>query len=122
FLLFVFLLCISLLFFFFFFSSRRRHTRSKRDWSSDVCSSDLLLADEFLGNVAEDGYLGATLEDIVRGANQLLEEYAVESEQEVRSEERRVGKECRSRWSPEHKKKKNERTRDERNENETTLM
>src|SRR5699024_2210280 len=34
--------------FFFFFSSRRRHTRSKRDWSSDVCSSDLgdYLADE----------------------------------------------------------------------------
>src|SRR5699024_11833904 len=32
--------CCSL--FFFFFSSRRRHTRSKRDWSSDVCSSDLL--------------------------------------------------------------------------------
>src|SRR5699024_12257593 len=29
--------------FIFFFSSRRRHTRSKRDWSSDVCSSDLLL-------------------------------------------------------------------------------
>src|SRR5699024_11285979 len=28
--------------FFFFFSSRRRHTRSKRDWSSDVCSSDLV--------------------------------------------------------------------------------
>src|SRR5207249_5642102 len=26
----------------FFFSSRRRHTRSKRDWSSDVCSSDLV--------------------------------------------------------------------------------
>src|SRR5207249_9100653 len=41
------------LFFFFFFSSRRRHTRSKRDWSSDVCSSDLrratLLRDERLG-------------------------------------------------------------------------
>src|SRR5699024_12200693 len=31
------LCCVS----FFFFSSRRRHTRSKRDWSSDVCSSDL---------------------------------------------------------------------------------
>src|SRR6266496_5925779 len=30
--------------FFFFFSSRRRHTRSLRDWSSDVCSSDLALA------------------------------------------------------------------------------
>src|SRR5215469_13731977 len=31
--------------FFFFFSSRRRHTRSLRDWSSDVCSSDLELRD-----------------------------------------------------------------------------
>src|SRR2546429_5772294 len=29
---------------FFFFSSRRRHTRCSRDWSSDVCSSDLLAA------------------------------------------------------------------------------
>src|SRR5258707_11917741 len=29
------------IFFFFFFSSRRRHTRYWRDWSSDVCSSDL---------------------------------------------------------------------------------
>src|SRR3989440_2612101 len=34
---------------FFFFSSRRRHTRSDRDWSSDVCSSDL----EGLGEVVE---------------------------------------------------------------------
>src|SRR3712207_1132914 len=33
-----------LFFFFFFFSSRRRHTRYWRDWSSDVCSSDLVLA------------------------------------------------------------------------------
>src|SRR6266700_6115052 len=31
-----------LVFFFFFFSSRRRHTRFSRDWSSDVCSSDLV--------------------------------------------------------------------------------
>src|SRR5437870_11507024 len=31
-----------LMFFFFFFSSRRRHTRWPRDWSSDVCSSDLV--------------------------------------------------------------------------------
>src|SRR5690606_36482438 len=30
-------------FFFFFFSSRRRHTRFSRDWSSDVCSSDLAM-------------------------------------------------------------------------------
>src|SRR3989440_8681369 len=34
--------CLFALSFFFFFSSRRRHTRSDRDWSSDVCSSDLL--------------------------------------------------------------------------------
>src|SRR5207253_3629171 len=33
--------CLSWVFFFFFFSSRRRHTRWPRDWSSDVCSSDL---------------------------------------------------------------------------------
>src|SRR5207249_7612178 len=33
--------CFLVLLFFFFFSSRRRHTRSKRDRSSDVCSSDL---------------------------------------------------------------------------------
>src|SRR5699024_11294952 len=44
-----------------FFSSRRRHTRSKRDWSSDVCSSDLLsekivisLDTEFIENEKED--------------------------------------------------------------------
>src|SRR5690349_22710016 len=35
------ILLISVFVFFFFFSSRRRHTRSLRDWSSDVCSSDL---------------------------------------------------------------------------------
>src|SRR5579883_920416 len=40
------------LFFFFFFSSRRRHTRFSRDWSSDVCSSDL----------------GATLADFIKQA------------------------------------------------------
>src|ERR1039457_2531288 len=34
--------CRFLLFFFFFFSSRRRHTRLQGDWSSDVCSSDLV--------------------------------------------------------------------------------
>src|SRR5699024_1275424 len=38
--------CDRILLFFFFFSSRRRHTRSKRDWSSDVCSSDLTLGNE----------------------------------------------------------------------------
>src|SRR3712207_7748778 len=35
--------CVTFVCFFFFFSSRRRHTRYWRDWSSDVCSSDLSL-------------------------------------------------------------------------------
>src|SRR5690554_7105372 len=39
--LFFFFFFFFLFFFFFFFSSRRRHTRCGRDWSSDVCSSDL---------------------------------------------------------------------------------
>src|SRR5699024_11670275 len=36
----------------FFFSSRRRHTRSKRDWSSDVCSSDLRFVSRLVRRVA----------------------------------------------------------------------
>src|SRR5687768_17802484 len=46
----VFFLYVFLFVFFFFFSSRRRHTRCSRDWSSDVCSSDLLshLLDDYL--------------------------------------------------------------------------
>src|SRR5439155_16864483 len=39
--LFLLYLLLFFFFFFFFFSSRRRHTRWPRDWSSDVCSSDL---------------------------------------------------------------------------------
>src|SRR5215203_6841277 len=74
------------MFIFFFFSSRRRHTRYWRDWSSDVCSSDLLLGDLVHGS----GVIALCHEDLLRG----------------RSEERRVGKECRSRWSPYHSKKK----------------
>jgi RNA polymerase sigma-54 factor len=42
-----------------------------------------LLGEEFLGNIAEDGYLGSSLEEILRGVNQLLEEHAVESETDV---------------------------------------
>ncbi|HEX9610661.1 MAG TPA: RNA polymerase factor sigma-54 [Gemmatimonadales bacterium] len=42
-----------------------------------------LLAEEFLGNIGEDGYLQATLEQIVKGANQLLEEYEAESDTEL---------------------------------------
>src|SRR5215203_5299584 len=45
-----------LIFFFFFFSSRRRHTRYWRDWSSDVCSSDLgeVVPELLLGPGADD--------------------------------------------------------------------
>src|SRR3989442_13933337 len=45
---------------FFFFSSRRRHTRCGRDWSSDVCSSDLLTDKRFLhriGQFLKAGYM-----------------------------------------------------------------
>src|SRR5437868_15201731 len=71
----------------FFFSSRRRHTRSKRDWSSDVCSSDLGrdAGDRFS---LLDGQFERFIIDIAGtgGATFLVD----------RSEERRVGKECRS--------------------------
>src|SRR2546429_3030292 len=42
---------------FFFFSSRRRHTRCSRDWSSDVCSSDLALLLAMIGLYGALGYL-----------------------------------------------------------------
>src|SRR6266496_4793254 len=53
----------------FFFSSRRRHTRSLRDWSSDVCSSDLPLRDSpavhlARGERAEDQQIERALEQI----------------------------------------------------------
>jgi RNA polymerase sigma-54 factor len=49
----------------------------------DLTPRQQLLAEEFLGNIAEDGYLGATLEEIVKGANQLLQEHEVESETDL---------------------------------------
>src|SRR5437867_5188696 len=77
---------------FFFFSSRRRHTRSYGDWSSDVCSSDLMLLHDARRETRLDG-----AGDIV-----LLEDQdrARWDRAQIRSEERRVGKECRSRWGP----------------------
>src|SRR5439155_12498901 len=77
----------STLLFFFFFSSRRRHTRWPRDWSSDVCSSDLTLA---LGPSK-----GRVPTSTQKGSRAQFARC-------IRSEERRVGKECRSRWSPDH--------------------
>src|SRR6267142_1150703 len=71
----------------FFISSRRRHTRVTWDWSSDVCSSDLVHG--IARDLAEAGLgtLKPVKADKIAG---------------TRSEERRVGKECRSRWSPYH--------------------
>src|SRR5256886_8119727 len=95
---------------FFFFSSRRRHTRFDCDWSSDVCSSDLFFSAEyeffFFRETPESlrsknfrnltpltpGMFGYSVLRASGNAELVLE----------RSEERRVGKECRSRWSPYH--------------------
>src|SRR5256886_4867217 len=51
--------CYSYLFF-FFFSSRRRHTRFDCDWSSDVCSSDLIVDEQVAVTVTHSGYLKRT--------------------------------------------------------------
>src|SRR5699024_11992460 len=48
---------------FFFFSSRRRHTISKRDWSSDVCSSDLGTLEHLLVPRGGEGRLGRRYHD-----------------------------------------------------------
>src|SRR2546421_5991679 len=94
----------------FFFSSRRRHTRSDRDWSSDVCSSDLYLCLTLLLGVIFLIWRIDDAPDEKDHAEQQREAEIVENDlvgeideaAELRSEERRVGKECRSRWSPDH--------------------
>src|SRR2546430_12282248 len=96
----------------FFFSSRRRHTRFDCDWSSDVCSSDL----DFLNDNYDKHII--TLEDPIEYYHKHKKSLVNQREIGVdvgdfkegirralrmaRSEERRVGKECRSRWSPYH--------------------
>src|SRR5207302_7199173 len=51
-------------FFFFFFSSRRRHTRFSRDWSSDVCSSDLRQLNVTSPTAANTAAMFATVGDV----------------------------------------------------------
>src|SRR5690606_40976740 len=95
---------------FFFFSSRRRHTRFSRDWSSDVCSSDLLFVTGFCSaRVAGSGpsSLMAYVRAVAHGNNGpsvIAMPHAANAA--GRSEERRVGKECRARWAAEHEKEK----------------
>src|SRR5947207_4516756 len=102
----------------FFFSSRRRHTRSLCDWSSDVCSSDLALSLAKVAQAARPGWenprppgMEAGLEEIAYWQPPTVTwSYAVHAaivevdrdtgRVTVRSEERRVGKECRCRMSP----------------------
>src|SRR5204862_1217213 len=94
----------------FFFSSRRRHTRSLRDWSSDVCSSDLFLHHWYevmpmMKKVRAPGMAFFLVALPVAafagfGAERLCRR------QVTRSEERRVGKECRSRRRGDELKRK----------------
>src|SRR5258705_4615334 len=97
---------------FFFFASRRRHTRCLSDWSSDVCSSDLIHAAPLeLSRLVRFVTIHMALLTELTG---LRPEIACKEQspaapsggnnltQFQRSEERRVGKECRSRWSPYH--------------------
>src|SRR5690606_40629344 len=96
----------------FFFSSRRRHTRFSRDWSSDVCSSDLTGSD-CVGTSNRHGATSVTQFELFpmppeqRPAHQpwpfypmILRTSTSHEEGAERSEERRVGKEWRSRQAP----------------------
>src|SRR5699024_11246793 len=79
------LIILLFLYIFFFFSSRRRHTRSKRDWSSDVCSSDLLDQVNELFGIAPDHdlniiqprqTLNAVMAKNITGLDEILEQVA----------------------------------------------
>src|SRR5436309_11859951 len=104
----LFLFCFFFLFFlffffFFFFSSRRRHTRFSRDWSSDVCSSDLSSFSVCAGPIVRFGNEDQRRRYLPRLAKgEILGGFSLTEPDSGRSEERRVGKECRSRWSPYH--------------------
>src|SRR5256885_3910267 len=104
----------SVIVWFVFFSSRRRHTRLQGDWSSDVCSSDLTAVTHLHGHQRGDRVLEERLHGLgldLAGLRVFREHLLPDMERldallpaigEGRSEERRVGKECRSRWSPYH--------------------
>src|SRR5437870_9822735 len=93
----------------FFFSSRRRHTRWPRDWSSDVCSSDLDLdveiinPDHLIAHLTAGGKIEMEIK-VEKGRG--YQPATVRVKPEGRSEERRVGKECRARGSADQCRKK----------------
>src|SRR5690242_9772716 len=98
-------------FFFFFFSSRRRHTRLTCDWSSDVCSSDLVRMVQWpsyhqpvLNSVRLDTRFAELLEPLIGShLKQIINQVHWKVPGSLgRSEERRVGKECRSRGATDH--------------------
>src|SRR5699024_12184787 len=99
----------------FCLSSRRRHTRSKRDWSSDVCSSDLLAVEKRYTYTARCGVEILMFLDLLHKLESGeigIGDYKVTSKKWglgnlARSEERRVGKEGRARsWAERHKKER----------------
>src|SRR5690606_40821708 len=99
-----------------FFSSRRRHTRFSRDWSSDVCSSDLaptateqlaafckaasdVLRLDILRVLRNDSFGVLELAQIFDTRQSGMSHHLKVLANAGRSEERRVGKECRTRWA-----------------------
>src|SRR5699024_11846890 len=91
---------------YFFFSSRRRHTRSKRDWSSDVCSSDLSRSWAMRLIMVRLARRSCMLELSLMSnswAERGLPKRIMVRLNMPRSEERRVGKECRNRWIAERR-------------------
>src|SRR3546814_2420403 len=96
--------CVSVAFCFFFFKQKTAYEMRISDWSSDVCSSDLLAA--VLRGV-DDFDIAMRFEPQLQAlGRQFFIIHQDGSDRHVRSEERRVGKECvstcRSRWSPYH--------------------
>src|SRR5205814_7273172 len=100
----------------FFFSSRRRHTRCLSDWSSDVCSSDLVHKKLPLsvGDDLDSARFNSDLRTLQYAAT-CVGDAAADSSPAfcLRSEERRVGKECKSRGSQKVQRNNNTSTNEE---------
>src|SRR5689334_23986376 len=105
---FFFFFVLIFFFFFFFFSSRRRHTRWNCDWSSDVCSSDLPAPCAGASGRRSSGSRRTRRPPPTSRCSPARRTgsggcaRSTGTRTRTRSEERRVGKECRSRWSPYH--------------------